>query len=341
MDAHIRKYIPVALLALAVALLNGSCHRDHQTRCLVISEAVHFELQPGVSTLNLPVFAGMMGVEKIVRDVSQAEFYYKKLSAVYGPKSFRFLADSTVELLLEQSGPLRSPPVVYGFEDGDSRIDLSLTSFENNSAHYAFRVTDKKSGQVRDHTVEVPAGQSASIGMLFDRTRNRGHIVAVAVQALALGKDVTPTQLADFLREKNTPRGVTSPSGFRASDQRWMDDIFGSGGIQLPIQADSGNQEDLKPFDTPPTPIGGMESLVAQFKYPESAKKDSIEGKVVVKVRIDETGIVRDCRVIRGVRSDLDSAAVNTVRNVKFTPAISQGKPVAATVMIPIDFRLK
>ena len=204
-----------------------------QSRYLVISEAVHFELQPGAGALNLPVFAGTMGVEKIVCDVSQAEYYFQKLSTVYGPKSFRFLADSTIELLLVQPGPLVSPQSVYGFEDGDSRVDLSLVSFENNTAHYAFRLSDSKSGQVRNHVVDVPAGQSASIGMLFDQAQNRGHLICIAVQALAIHNDLTPAQLADFLREKNTPRGVTGSSGFRPGDQRWMDDLFGAHGIPL------------------------------------------------------------------------------------------------------------
>jgi TonB family protein len=351
-----------AVLVAAILLLIGSCTRDEKLRYLVISEAVHFELEPGTGALNLPVFAGTMGLEEIVRDVSQAEFYYKKLATVYGPKSFRFLADSTVELLLERSGPLHAPQLVYGFDNQDSQIDLSLVSFEGNTAHYVFRVSEKHSGQVRDHTVDVPMGQSASIGMLFDPVQNRGYLVAVAVQALAISKDLTPAQLAQFLREKNTPRGVTSQSGFRPGDQRWMDDIFGSKGIRLAIASDSvqstlarsadkSNATDsastkgearapFVAFDTPPAPVGGMAALTEQFCYPPSAKKDSIEGKVILEVTIDLNGTVRSCRVARGVRADLDSAAVNTVRNVTFTPAVMKGKPVMTTVMIPIAFRL-
>jgi TonB family protein len=335
------KIVSIVLLACTVALLSGSCHRDSAIRCLVISEAVHFELQPGVGTLNLPVFAGTIGAEKIVRDVSQAEYYYQKLSAVYGPKSFRFLADSTVELMLEHPGPLHSPQLVYGFDDDGSRIELSLLSFENGTAHYAFRVTDKKSGQVRNHTVDVPVGQSTSIGMLFDPLQNRGHIVAIALQALSISTDLTPVQLTNFLREKNTPRGVKSPSGFRSSDQRWMDDIFGSRGIRLSMGSDSESDEMQKSIDALPEPIGGMKALMTHFKYPESAKHDTIEGRVVVQVRIDEKGIVQDCRVIRSIRRDLDSAAAAAVREVPFNPAMYLGKPTACTVMIPIAFRLK
>jgi TonB family protein len=330
----------LVIIALVSALLIGSCERAGDTRYLVISETVHYELQPGSGTLKLPVFAGNMGVENIVRDVSQAEYYYQKLSAVYGPKSFQFLADSTVELLLERAGSLPAPQLMYEFNADDSRMDLSLVSFENHTAHYEFRVTDKKSGQVRDHSVDVPVGQSASIGMLFDQASNRGYLVAIAVQALAVNKDLTPARLADFLREKNTPRGIKNPSGFRSGDQRWMDDIFGARGIRLVTGADS-TQNQANPFDTPPSPIGGMGAIGAKVRYPDSAVRDTLEGRVVVEVKIDANGTVGFCRVIRGVRRDLDSAAVDAVRDVKFTPAVYRGKPVATTVMIPIAFTLK
>ncbi len=323
------------------ALFTTSCRRHEAVRYLIISEAVHFELQPGNGTLNLPVFAGTLGVEKIVRDVSQAEFYYQKLSTIHGPRSFRFLADSTVELLLEKAGPLHSPQLVYGFDDDSSRVDLSLVGFANNTAHYAFRVTAKRSGQVRDHSVDVPMGESASIGILYDPRQKSGHIVAIAIQSLAIDKDLTPARLAAFLREKNTPRGVTTPSGFLAGDQRWMNDIFGKQAIRLATDSDSANKEQRQPFDVAPAPIGGMSAFAEQFTYPQSAKRDSLEGRVVVEVKIDEQGIIRDCRVVRSVRYDLDSAAVTAVRDVRFTPAIYRGKPVATTVMIPIAFKLQ
>ena len=84
-----------------------------------------------------------------------------------------------------------------------------------------------------------------------------------------------------------------------------------------------------------------MQAILERIEYPASAKRDSVEGRVVVKVGIDERGIVRDCQVVRGVRKDLDSVAVIAVRSVKFIPAMRQEKPVATTVMIPIAFRLK
>ncbi len=45
-------------------------------------------------------------------------------------------------------------------------------------------------------------------------------------------------------------------------------------------------------------------------------------------------------RLLRGVRDDLDSAALAAVAGVSFVPAMKNGQPVAVRVAIPIRFRL-
>ncbi|HEY4612388.1 MAG TPA: TonB family protein, partial [Bacteroidota bacterium] len=67
-----------------------------------------------------------------------------------------------------------------------------------------------------------------------------------------------------------------------------------------------------------PEPIGGIAAIQNNVVYPETAKRDSIEGTVFVDTYIDEDGNVERTAVVRGVRSDLDVAAQNAVRAVKF-----------------------
>jgi TonB family protein len=338
-----RPAIVVATL-IAIILSFGSCSHLHN-RYLIISEATHFAIQGNGTSLNLPIFAGTLDVEQIVRDVTLAEYYYNKLSSVYDFKSFTFIGNSSSESLLDRTGRLHEPQRVYAFEDSSSSLELSLVSFERETAEYAFRITDKRTGQVRDHFVEVPGGKSASIGTLFDREKNRGHLVSISMQCLTIGHSLTPDALATFLKEKNTIHGAAPPAKFKPSDQRWMDELFGPGKMELDVaasmQADSATGAQFVHYDTPPEPLGGMRALAALIKYPKSALMDSTEGQVVVEVLIDETGRTSEWRVIKAVRNDLDSAAVNALREVLFIPARIQGRAVAVRVAIPIAFRLK
>jgi len=99
--------------------------------------------------------------------------------------------------------------------------------------------------------------------------------------------------------------------------------------------------KDLKPFDTPPTLIGGIQSLRKNIHYPEIALKAGIEGKVLLKVRIDESGHITTTEIVKGIeRGGLNEAAMEAVKNTTWNPAKQDGKPVSVWYHIPIVFRL-
>lgn len=89
-------------------------------------------------------------------------------------------------------------------------------------------------------------------------------------------------------------------------------------------------------------PPGGADTapeLMSDFKppYPEEAKKNDIEGDVLLRVTIDENGNVTDVKVVRGLGYGLDEAAVAAMRKHKFKPATKDGEAVGTT--IPFNFR--
>ncbi|HLP17186.1 MAG TPA: energy transducer TonB [Bacteroidota bacterium] len=75
--------------------------------------------------------------------------------------------------------------------------------------------------------------------------------------------------------------------------------------------------------------------------YPESARRDSVQGTVYVEAVVDQSGRVQDAKIKTGVRRDLDDAALACMRQWTFRPAQEKGKPVRCTVVFPFQFRLK
>lgn len=76
--------------------------------------------------------------------------------------------------------------------------------------------------------------------------------------------------------------------------------------------------------------------------YPPRALRAGIEGSVVARVSIDPQGRVDDVAIIerKGERDrGLDRAVVDAVRNWRFEPAIRDGRAVASTVQLPVDFK--
>ena len=77
-------------------------------------------------------------------------------------------------------------------------------------------------------------------------------------------------------------------------------------------------------------------------RYPPALFDQKVEGTVVLRLFIDETGeVVADStRVAEGSGYDeLDSAAVAAVPDLRFAPARRNGTPVATTFLQPVHFR--
>lgn len=98
--------------------------------------------------------------------------------------------------------------------------------------------------------------------------------------------------------------------------------------------------QDKKELDKIPMPVGGMESILKNVKYPDEAKKDKIEGKVFVRAQINEKGDVTEVKIEKGDNKLLIDAAVKAVKATKFTPGELKGKKVKAEVVVPIVFKL-
>lgn len=110
---------------------------------------------------------------------------------------------------------------------------------------------------------------------------------------------------------------------------------------QAPDGGAKPTQDAKQQIDQLPMPVGGVEAIAKALKYPESARADSLQGTVYVQATVDVEGKVVKAIAQKGVREDLDKAAVEAIKKVKFKPGMHKGKAVEAIVTIPIAFRLK
>ena len=73
--------------------------------------------------------------------------------------------------------------------------------------------------------------------------------------------------------------------------------------------------------------------------YPDLAREAGVDGTVQVQALVGKDGRVRDVRVTKSIPM-LDDAAKNAVRQWVFKPALSNNKPVAVWVAVPVKFSL-
>lgn len=90
---------------------------------------------------------------------------------------------------------------------------------------------------------------------------------------------------------------------------------------------------------------GGMNAMYTfiqkNMKYPTSARRMGIDGKVFVQFVVSKDGSISEVKAIRGISADCDKEAERVVSMMpKWKPGKQNGKAVNVRYVIPIQFKL-
>jgi len=72
--------------------------------------------------------------------------------------------------------------------------------------------------------------------------------------------------------------------------------------------------------------------------YPERALKERVRGVVTLKVLVSESGAPLTAQVEKGVRTDIDAAAIAAAMQWHFEPARKGGRPVRTFATVSFSF---
>lgn len=99
--------------------------------------------------------------------------------------------------------------------------------------------------------------------------------------------------------------------------------------------------DDLKSGDNEyPQIKGGMQALSNEISYPESARQNGDQGRVMVQFVVSKEGVAQDVEVIKGVSAEIDAEALRAVKQLSFDPGTKDGEAVNARMTLPITFKL-
>ncbi len=95
-----------------------------------------------------------------------------------------------------------------------------------------------------------------------------------------------------------------------------------------------------------PTFPGGeaelMKFIYTNIQYPDIAKKNNIQGRVILRFCVTYKGGIDQVAVLKGINSDLDNEAIRVIKMLpEWKPGRQGGKPVNVWYSVPITFQLK
>lgn len=76
-------------------------------------------------------------------------------------------------------------------------------------------------------------------------------------------------------------------------------------------------------------------------QYPPAARMRREEGRVMLKLTIDEKGTLMNVEVVESTGADFADAAVDAAKRSRFTPARRNNAPILSVALLPIRFTLR
>jgi len=90
--------------------------------------------------------------------------------------------------------------------------------------------------------------------------------------------------------------------------------------------------------------IGGVSKPIAirtpEAEFSDEARRNKYQGVCVVSIIVDARGYPRNPRVVQSLGMGLDEKALEAVAGYRFKPAMKDGRPVAVTMNVAVNFRL-
>lgn len=170
-------------------------------------------------------------------------------------------------------------------------------------------------------------GQSTPTATVVAQEKNLGGNLAVVA-------DKVETVIAEFL-----PVGIPGSTG-----QSFANSAGGNSfaeGIGAGTGNGSGNGEGSGTGQAGATLTQARYRDTPQPHYPDIARREGKEGRVLLRVLVDEEGRTKAIEINKSSGHDmLDRAAAAAIKKWRFVPARAGTKPIETWVKVPIEFQL-
>jgi protein TonB len=153
-----------------------------------------------------------------------------------------------------------------------------------------------------------------------------------------------PPEVVDSIKPEDEQKFITADEAQTEVINREVVEVVEQ--VKEEVQETEAEPEPFVVVEEMPMFPGGEPALMKfigeHTQYPEIAKENNIQGKVIVRFCVTPKGGVSQVSVLKGVDPELDKEAMRVVTTLPaFKPGKQGGKPVPVWYMVPISFTLK
>ena len=105
----------------------------------------------------------------------------------------------------------------------------------------------------------------------------------------------------------------------------------------------SGNKRPFTYVQKMPSPGYNLGDYISEnMHYPNTARRNNIQGRVIVQFVVNEDGAISDCKIIHGIGGGCDEEALKVIKDMPAWKAgMQDGEPVKVFFTQPITFSLQ
>jgi TonB family protein len=186
--------------------------------------------------------------------------------------------------------------------------------------------------------VHLPVQESSPrVGWTHNTSAERIALSDVAPESADPGSSAPPVSAPAVVADNTPQTDRTTPSTpNEPSSEASSEDESGTDAERNDAQL----ARALTVADQQPEILGGMGSLYLNIHYPEEARAQGIEGRLMLEFTVTRNGRVRHVQVAESLHPLCDSAAVRGVQAVDFIPAKHNGEPIPVRLRLPVRFKL-
>jgi len=153
-----------------------------------------------------------------------------------------------------------------------------------------------------------------------------------------------PPVVVDSVKPEEAVQLMTADQAqIEVQDEEYIEEIEV---VAVEVQEEEPEPEPFVIVEEMPVFPGGEAALLKYIfehtQYPEIAKENNIQGKVIVRFCVTARGGVDKVSIYKSVDPELDAEAIRVVNTLpQFIPGKQGGKPVPVWFSVPINFQLK